>query len=33
MDLQKHPEDGIRFIKVEGEIKTYSDGLAEGEVP
>ena len=33
MDLQQQPEDHIRFVRVEGEIKTYDSGLKDGEIP
>lgn len=30
MDLQREPEDGVRFVKFDGEIQTYKSGVPEG---
>lgn len=32
MDLQQEPQDEVRFIKVESEIKEYDSGIPEGSI-
>jgi hypothetical protein len=33
MDLEQSPEDDIKFVRVEGEVKTYKSGVPDGCVP